>query len=380
MLLGRYSLLTRAGRQARADLAATTVEVDRLGEAWRRACEGAGAAQRIDTVSGPTICTPRLTHVTLGPPLVLIVQLLPGQLAADLDALGYRIAPMLGGRTLRIDPRGPIHARVELVTADLLTDPVPYTPGHDQRAQLGRTEHGLDLAADWAALPHAVVQGATGSGKSWWLYAQLAHLAHRPHTLVAGCDPSGLLWRPWAGRPAGGLRISGLADVDAHAVMLERLVAEMDARIRRIPPDRDSIPVGHQAPLIVVVLEEYPGLLGAADSLDKKLGARIRAAVRRLLAESRKAGLRIVLVTQRADANTIGAFERGQCGWRLSFRVENADALRMLHPSAAAELVDEHMSAAPGVALLTAPGQALTRLRGPAIGGYAAYARLVAAT
>src|SRR5690606_453241 len=53
-------------------------EVDDLVAAWTRACEGAQFVRKIDTVSGSTVVAPRITHVTLGPPTELIIQLQPG--------------------------------------------------------------------------------------------------------------------------------------------------------------------------------------------------------------------------------------------------------------------------------------------------------------
>lgn len=374
--MGQYSRLTRAGRKAWAELIAEGYEVDEITEGWRRACEGAGVSHRIDTVSGPTIVTPTVVHVTLGPPVVLMVQLLPGQLGADLAAAGGRIAPALGGRRLQVTPRGHTHVRVEVIDHDPLAAIIPLVRS-GAGTHIGRDESGAELADDWQAMPHAVVQGVTRSGKSGWLYAQLAQLAARPHTIVAGSDPSGLLWRPWHAHRQPMWRVGGLADLGAHVALLEYLVADMDRRIGRIAPDRDTVELGAECPLIVVVLEEYPGLLRAADALDAKLGKRIRGMVSRLLAESHKAGFRLIVVTQRAEANIIGGFERAMCSFRLSFRVDAADSLRLLHPAAAVDRVDEHMAAAPGVALLTAPGRDLARMRAPWLGGYAEYAAAV---
>lgn len=371
----RRSRLSRSGRRAYDDLKADEAEVDHILGLWPRACEGAGLCHEVDTVSGATVTTPRIVDVTLGPPLILIVRLLPGHVPADAVEVAYRIGAAFGARTTRCTPHGPTHVRFEFRADDPLAAEIPLleVPG----THLGRSEDGDDLVDDWARMPHTVVQGVTRSGKSGWLYAQLAQLARRDHTVVAGSDPSGLLWRPWAAHRDPGLRVGGLASVEAHAALLERLIADMDRRIKLIPPDRDTVELGPSNPLLVVVLEEYPGLLRAADAADRKLGARVRAGVSRLLAEGHKAGVRVVIVAQRAESNVIGGFERAMCGLRLSFRVDNADSLRLLHPGAAVDRLDEHMSAPAGVALLTGPGAGLVRIRGPWIGGYPAYTTAV---
>lgn len=374
-LLGRYSA---AGRAARMDFKADEALVDHLCGLWPRVCEGVELIHRVDTVTGPTITTPRLVDITLGNPLVLIVKLLPGQLLTDVEAVAHRIAPVLGARRMRVTPVWDrVHVRLELLQDDPLELPVPFTIAEGGHTYLGRDEQGRELVDDWASMPHAVVQGVTRSGKSAWLYAQLAQLAARPDTLVAGSDPSGLLWRPWERHRQPRWRVSGLADVGAHDRLLQELVADMDRRIRYIPAHRDTVDLGPDTPLTVVMLEEYPGLLRAADQVDKKIGASIRSSVARLLAESHKAGYRVVLVAQRAESNVIGGFERAMCGFRLSFRVDNADSIRLLHPGLAVDRVDEHMTAPAGVALLTAPGTSLVRLRGPWIGGFERYSNAV---
>jgi len=75
--------------------------------------------------------------------------------------------------------------------------------------------------------------------------------------LVCGCDPTGLLWRPFAGSRHAEWRVSGLADLATHQDLLTRLVDEMDARIADLPADRDTIETTPERPLLVVVLEEY---------------------------------------------------------------------------------------------------------------------------
>lgn len=370
---------TRAGRAATAAHRADSALVEGLVDRWARACEGTGIAQTIPTVTGPTTLVPKVVDVTLTSPpepLILIVRLLPGQLPADITAAAHRLAPWVGGRALRVVPMSSNHVRIEVLRVDPLEELVELEPGDD--AHIGRTEAGESLRARWADMPHVVAQGVTRSGKSAWLYAQLAQLAaRRGEVLVAGSDPSGLLWRPWGGHRQPTWRISGLADIPAHAELLRQLVADMDRRIRLIAPERDTVDLDRDTPLIVVVLEEYPGLLRAAEQHDPKVAKSIRGYVSRLLAESHKAGYRVVMVAQRAEANVIGGFERAMCQFRLSFRVDAADSIRLLHPSAAVDRVDEQMTAPDGVALLTAPGRDLVRLRGPWLGGYGAYARAV---
>ncbi|GAA2546407.1 FtsK/SpoIIIE domain-containing protein [Pseudonocardia hydrocarbonoxydans] len=354
------------------------VEVDALVDAWARAAEGAGFVRVVSTVTGPTVIAPRLVHIVLGPPAVLTVRLEPGQTVAELRTLARRLAPHLGARALRIEALGVgDHARVTLLAADPLAAPVALLPGRG--VLLGRGEDGRCLRVEPADLPHLIAQGATRSGKSRWLYGLVAQLAARADVEVAGVDPSGLTLRPFTGTRHAHRQACGLADPARAEAVLVGLVAEMDRRLAVMPTWLDVLPLGEDEPLIAVVLEEYPALLRALDAADAKLGKRVRALVARLLAESHKVGLRVVLVAQRAEATIVGGAERAQCEGRLSFRVDTAESLRLLHPDAD-DLAVDHATAPAGVALVSWPGRPTFRLRAPHVASYGAYAAAVTAT
>jgi S-DNA-T family DNA segregation ATPase FtsK/SpoIIIE len=365
-----FERLTRSGRQAWHDLKADEAQVDGIVTAWERACEGAGLSRSVSTVSGPTVLTPRIVELTLGPPLWFVVQLLHGQLPTDIRSAGERIAPWLGGQRLRVAPMGGgVFARVEVITSDPLDRVIPQAPMVDSALEpirLGADELGDDVAVRLGSAAHLIVQGASGSGKSVGMYGLLGQLAAAPDVIVAGSDITDLLLAPWCDHPRSrGWQATGTGQPVKHVEIMERLVAMMDGRIARMPARRDSVELGPATPLVVAVLEEYPGLLRVLRAKDKALEARARTAVGRLLAEGRKAGLRVLIITQRADADIIGGYERGQASHKISFRVDTMAALKMLHADLGPELADAHATAPAGVALMSAPGVPLTRLRAP---------------
>lgn len=63
--------------------------------------------------------------------------------------------------------------------------------------------------------------------------------------------------------------MAGTADIDGHAILLERLVAQMDDRLAALPDRVDKLEPTPSTRLFVVVLEEFPGLLRAAGALPK---------------------------------------------------------------------------------------------------------------
>lgn len=354
-------------RRAEVELYAAGVD---LRDRWRWVAEGTAVARTSPCVAGGVVVSvPHVVYVDLGGPgrpVVLTVQLLPGQLAVDVAAVGRRLAEGMGVAAVRVEPFRHGYVLVTLLPVDPLAGvPSPRPAPGEFVVDLGHGEDGLPVRLDLGSGAHVIVQGATRSGKSTGLYGVLGQLAGLPHVEVTGCDPTGLLMAPWRARRAVVGPSLGTGDPAAHVAVLEALTARMDQRVAGIRPGRDAVDLGPACPLLVVVLEEYPGLLRVLDGPDKALGRRARAAVARLLSEGGKAGVRVVLVAQRAEAGVIGGFERGQASHRISFRVDTTDAVRMLHPDVAPEVVADHAVAPDGVALLTAPGLPLLRFRAP---------------
>jgi S-DNA-T family DNA segregation ATPase FtsK/SpoIIIE len=196
---------------------------------------------------------------------------------------------------------------------------------------------------------------------------------------VAGCDPSGLLFRPFADSRHADWQASGVADPEAFAKVLTQLVYEMDRRILELPDDQDQVELGPELPVIVALLEEIAGMYRVCDQESRDLGKLVRSLIGRLLAEGRKAGIRVIMIVQRAEAAVVGAFERAQCAMRISFGVDSVDSVRLLHPAATPAVAEEHFAAPPGIALISAPGVPLLRFRSPLVGDYRSYVDVVAA-
>lgn len=365
-------------RRKTVDELATTALADR----WRQTCEGAGACRVVTNGAGvPVTVTPRVVGFDMAGVVRLRVRLLPGMLPADLTGVARRLAEGMGVAGVRVVPAGIGYVTVTLLLDDPLrvtTTTVPPVGSALGPVALGVGEDGIAVTVDLAGSAHLIWQGTTGSGKSVGSYGFLSQLAHASDVRVTGSDVSGLLLGPWAGRDDHGPVVLGTGDPEAHVRLFEDAAAGMDKRILGIPGGRDAVVLGPHLPILLMVVEEYPGLLRLLEAVDRKLAARARLALARLLAEGRKAGVRCLLIVQRAEAAVIGSYERGQASHRLSYRVDTAATIEMLHPGVPSDVAVEHATAPAGVALLTAPGQPLTRLRAP-LCDYAEYCRRVAA-
>jgi len=240
-------------------------------------------------------------------------------------------------------------------------------------ATIGRLEDGSNFAIDLAVESHLGIQGASRSGKSVLTYLLLGGLASRSEVVIAGIDPTGILFNGFKYAPRPEWRHSLTDEMQAAAEALALVTTEMDARITNLLKwDYDKIQsFTSERPLIAVVLEEYPGLLSAALAEDeangRKIGMRIepviRLKVRRLIQEGAKVGIRVVLLAQRMSASVVGGDERSNIGTRISLRVDNADALRMLHGDVDDDLVQQVRLFEPGVGLVERPGQSRMKFR-----------------
>lgn len=324
---------------------------------------------------GPSFRIPVVTYVDLGPPIRLTIRTLPGQVPEDFTPHAATIAHNLGMARVRVINGGASVVYLELFATDPLAGdvPLPRNPLASIRdlVLLGVDDGSIRYRISPFDLVHLAIQGSTGSGKSVFVYGLLAQLVTTPNLLVAMSDPTGLLTRPFTGTVHEEWQVAGTADPDEHLALLERLVDTMDQRIATLAPRRDQVDIGEGCPLIFLVLEEYAGLLRAAATGDgSKKGGRvdqIKDAVLRLITEGRKAGIRLVILAQRFEAAVVSGFARSQCTVKLTFRVDNADSVAMLHPTGRDE-ADEHATCEPGVALLTGPGVPLARIRSPFIG------------
>ena len=147
---------------------------------------------------------------------------------------------------------------------------------------------------------------------------------------MTGLDPSALLWRPFAGTETW--QVGGVgSELGAHVALLERLVETTDARIAAVPADRDA--TGPELPVLLVVLEEYAGLLRVADVTDPTLGS---ASVPWSLGCSARAARPESGSSSSCSAPTSRSWTAScaQCELRVSFSVDSGEAVRILHPAA----------------------------------------------
>lgn len=239
--------------------------------------------------------------------------------------------------------------------------------------RVGRDAKGSDVFLEPFASYHTLISGQTRSGKSSLIYGYLANLKPLKQVTLCGVDPTGVLFSAIGSSGLGGdsLRVSTLQDVDAIKEKTHLLVQEMTERINRLLSLRrdkfDYEDFSPNFPLLLVLYEEFPGLVNSlkiSDALLKpadRVLPRFLADLQRLCFEGLKVGIRIYLICQRGDAETIGGNLRSQLDQKISFR-QRGDSFAMLHRLTPQEQ-NQGEKFLPGQGYIETPGKDLKKFR-----------------
>jgi S-DNA-T family DNA segregation ATPase FtsK/SpoIIIE len=286
---------------------------------------------------------------------------LSDDLALGLSRKVRIVAPIPGksriGFELPNDERQPVNLRelVEDKRFNQLAEKAPLP------VVLGRDIVGAPFYADLASMPHVIVAGATGAGKSVGLNVMLSSLLFRrtPDELrLLMIDPKVVELAPFDGIPH--MLLPVVTDMRQAAKALKWAVDEMERRyqlfanagtkniitynrwVKRIetgeipPPDPTevsaitsngevvSVPTAKEGsdgavlpgrlPYIVIVVDEFADLM-------MQQGKDVEAAVARLAQKARAAGMHVVLATQRPSVDVITGMIKANFPTRIAFRV-----------------------------------------------------------
>ena len=312
---------------------------------------------------------------TEGHVLTLTVQARPGGTSDEITAKAQAIAAMADAHSVTATIESPSTAVIRLVMGDVLAGvrPSVVVPNPDGSVTVGRAEDDTQVTVNVFQPWHIAVQGATRSGKSAFCYGLLGAYASHPAVLVCGLDPSGILLGPFMPGRGGAWIATGTDDLQAHAQAITGVVIEMDRRIKYLTQQGlDKLEHFTPAmPVLMVVEEEYPGLLSAARTDDdangrgpgEKIAPVIERAVGRLTKEGAKVGVVQLTLAQRMSAKAIDTDDRSNYGHRLTLRVDNGDAVTMLHDGVNRAMVEHVRQFPPGMGLIEAPGRPLVRWR-----------------
>jgi len=230
---------------------------------------------------------------------------------------------------------------------------------------LGIGIDGEYVCEDLSALPHLLLAGSTGSGKTVALNVILLSLIYKkaPEELnLVLIDPKMVEFSLYKGIPH--LLGNVVTDMDEAVYVLEELIEEMenryqkfqDVRVTKISEYNLEVKENKRMPHIAVFIDELGDLMLSH-------GKRVEDLLGRLSQKARAAGMHLVLATQRPTSDIIKGLIKANVPARLAFKVSNHVDSRVIIDTKGAE----SMLGKGDCLLLTTENKSLKRIQSPLV-------------
>jgi DNA segregation ATPase FtsK/SpoIIIE, S-DNA-T family len=288
---------------------------------------------------------PRVTQYTLKPPAgakLTKITALADNLALDLAAHSIRMeAPIPGKRAVGIEVPNVKSATVR-VSSILLSQEWQNHQGPLELA-IGKDISGTPIVVDLDKMPHLLVAGQTGSGKSVMINTILTSLLYRnsPADLkLILVDPKQVELKPYDEIPH--LLTPVITEPEKCISALKWAVAEMERRYRALAEvskrnigEYNSLKKEEGMPYIVIVIDELADLM--------MMAARdVEALVVRIAQKARAVGIHLVLATQRPSVDVITGLIKANVPARIAFKTTSqVDSRTIIDQVGAEKLLGE---------------------------------------
>lgn len=229
-----------------------------------------------------------------------------------------------------------------------LSDVLPYAQGGPLECAFGRDSEGKPIVVDLAGLPHLLVAGTTGSGKSVLLNAIIMSMLMRStpeQVRLIMVDPKRVEFTGYAGLPH--LYVPVVTEPRQAASALQWGVTEMERRlkvfehykVRDIKTYNGNVDGGKYAdmenppkhmPYFVIVIDELADLMMVA-------GKDVESSIVRIAQLGRAAGIHLIVATQRPSADVVTGLIRANIDNRVALSVDNAINSRIILDQKGAE-------------------------------------------
>jgi len=283
---------------------------------------------------------------------------LSDDIARNTSSESARIATIPGSNTVGIEL--PNNMRENVYLSEILANPDFKKKDIKLPIALGKNISGKPVVGDLASMPHLLIAGTTGSGKSVCINTIILSLLYR-HTpdkcKFILIDPKMLELSTYEGIPH--LLCPVITEAKKAASVLGWVVKEMESRYRLMTKEGvrniDGYNTKHKLPMpyIVVVVDEMSDLMLVA-------GKEIENYIQKLSQMARAAGIHIIMATQRPSVDVITGTIKANFPTRISFQVTSKiDSRTILGEQGAEQLLGKgdmlYMSSANRIVRIHAP-------------------------
>ncbi|MCL4491259.1 MAG: DNA translocase FtsK [Nitrospirae bacterium] len=284
---------------------------------------------------------------------------LSDDLALSLRAPSIRVYPLAGKAALGIEV--PNRQRATVPLKEIIASDGFQKSNSLLTLALGKDIFGNPVATDLARMPHLLVAGATGSGKSVSVNAMIVSLLYKAtpdEVKMLMVDPKLLELSAYADIPH--LISPVITDPKEASEALKKMVFEMERRYRLLAEkgarniDNYNRQVSKQErlPYIVVFIDELADLMFTAPG-------DVENAIARLAQMARASGIHLILATQRPSVDVITGLIKANFPARISFQVTSRiDSRTILDGQGAEKLLGM------GDMLFMVPGVKIVRIHG----------------
>lgn len=300
----------------------------------------------VDWVPGPTVT---LFKVDLPAGVrVSRVSNLQDDIALALAAPGVRIfAPVPGTNYVGIEV--PNQNRQTVLLGDVLKD----APEGPLQIAIGKDVEGRNIISNLATMPHLLIGGTTGSGKSVAINAMIMSILMRAtpsEVRFIMIDPKRVEFTPYNGIPH--LYVPVVIEAREAASALAWAVAEMERRLKIFSQvgarnigqynakmhsensdnnnEDDGSQQAHDMPYIVIVIDELADLM-------MNVGKEVEFSISRLAQLARAAGIHLIVATQRPSTNVVTGLIKANITNRMAFNVASGIDSRVILDTPGAE-------------------------------------------
>lgn len=304
--------------------------------------------------------TSRVVGWVAGPSVTTFkIEMGEGERVSKITNLQDDIALSLASRSVRIFAPIPGTSLVGIEIPNKTTQPVylgdvlPYVKGGPLEAAFGRDSEGNPVVVDIAGLPHLLVAGTTGSGKSVLLNSIVMTILMRStpeEVRLIMVDPKRVEFTYYAGLPH--LYVPVVTEPNKAASALSWGVTEMERRlkvfehykVRDIKSYNRDVDGGKYAdmenppkhmPYFVIVIDELSDLMMVA-------GKDVEASIVRIAQLGRAAGIHLIVATQRPSADVVTGLIKANIDNRVALSVDNGMNSRIILDQTGAERLLGH--------------------------------------